>query len=749
MVRMSALPRPAGALRRLHAAIPTRQDLATALPRPNRTWAVRVWWLLVIGWVIWTGPVAYADDPINVTGPGGLFFIPDLSGDGERLFWEKYIWVENYGIHSEANWNDPLLGALGALANGLMYLLVVFGATIASVTGWLFSMTTIDGMATAVGNVMGASAEGTLGWLFPSMLVLGGIVAYTTRNKGGEGMVGNLLWLVVAGTALILTTMHAPLLVSSVENVRVVGADSVATMSQGATVNGETPIVYASPEDDELEGSPADIAARKNIDAMWRTLIVTPWCLAEFGSIEACEQYGTSIVTTTGDDRKEATEAVKTAQKGSSTETWLGGMDTNYAIARVVILLIGLVVAVVFTLFVLFAALTATYALVMTYLLLIVGPLFLAMGCVPGAPRRWVINWAKQVVVQLLMSLIAFTIFSAVLSLIAILFAATAQMGWMLSALLTMTALVAGVALRGRLEAIFQVGSDGGSGIGKYLLARKALSMMRLPNLGGRRGPKPSPRTRSRDSAPPEPPADSGGGEGPTPPALPAGRGAPPALPPARQPRALPAARPKLEAAPVRDERSRSGQLHLRATPALESQRTAAPQSTGTAPQHELPAGATRHQLAAGTSSPRETSSTRTASTGSPATTAPAGQAAATPRPAGKTVRTSPAADVNPRRAQQVLSGEVLSPESSAPAPAEPSTPYRARRRTQARVRYTRPDLPDAPRLHAPHMPRRTEYMSTAQSTEPPAPRSRPVPSDRGAAHATSPRPRFRAPSYQ
>src|SRR5690625_7017954 len=79
-------------------------------------------------------------------------------------------------------------------------------------------MTTIDGMAAAVGNVMCASAVGTMGWLFPSMLVLGGIIAYATRNNGGEGMFGNLLWLIVAGTALIFTSMNAVTIVNSVRS---------------------------------------------------------------------------------------------------------------------------------------------------------------------------------------------------------------------------------------------------------------------------------------------------------------------------------------------------------------------------------------------------------------------------------------------------------------------------------------------------------------------------------------------------
>jgi len=710
-------------VRRLGAALPAPRAIAARLPRVNRKLAVRIWLALVIAWVIYTGPIAYADDPIDVTGPGGFFFLPDLAGDGQRLFFEKYIGFSHYNIYTEANWNDPLLSALNALANGLMYILVFFGASIGSTVGWLFSMTTIDGMATAVGNVMGASAEGTMAWLFPTTLILGGVVTYATRKSGNEGMFGNILWMILAGVALIVMSQVPSSIVTGVESARTAGADVVSNMATGATVNGESPIAYPSPDDSELTGEPADIAARKNIDAMWRVLVVTPWCLAELGSIEACEQYGTDIVTNGGDDRSTAIDNTAKAQSGSSTETWLKGKDTGYAVARVVVLLIALVTAGVFALFVLFAALTATFALVMAYLLLIVGPLFLVMGCIPGAPQKWVINWGRQVVVQLVMSIIAFTIFSAVLSLIAILFAATAAMGWLLSALLTMTALIAGIALRGRLEAIFNVGGDGGSGVGKYLLARQALRMLTHAKLPF---PSRSPRAprENRSTTPPPPPADSGGGAGGTPPALPAGRssGAPPSLPAARQARTLPAGTSARQTAPRRDERAETREMYLHSDPAKEvyAERTTAHRDDRALPVGPSPA---RPRLAAG--------STR-------AETAPR---AAAP----KTIRTSPT-PASYQSTERVLTGEVIPPTPTpAPAPSAPSERSTTPRphRPQSRVHFTRPDLPDAPRVR-----RASQHMKAAQRPDPSA-HTRPVPGPRRHRDTESGRPRYRVPSYQ
>lgn len=710
-------PSPRAALRRLRAAAPDSAAIAARLPHVNRKLLVRIWLLLVIGWIIYTGPMAYADDKIEVTGAGGLFFIPDLSGDGARMFWEKYIGISQYTIYTEANWNDPMLSALNVTANILMMVIVVLGGSMAATVGWLFSMTSLDGMAAAVGNVMGASAEGTMGWLFPTMLVLGGIVAWATRDKGGEGMLGNLLWIVVAGTALILVSLHPTQLVTAVDSTRTAGAEVVTTMAKGATVDDQTPIKYPTPDDEDLKGDAKDIAMRKNMDVMWRTMIVTPWCLAELGSIEACEQYGKDIVTQGGEDRSQAIDDAADAQSGSSTEKWLKGKDTTYAAGRVVVLLISLVVAAVFTIFMILAALTATFALVMAYLLLIVGPLFIAMGCVPGAPRQWVMAWGKQLIGQIIMSVIAFTLFSAILSMIAILFAATGAMGWLLSILVTFTAIIAAIMLRGRLEKIFNMDSGSGSGIGKYMLARKALSMMHVRGGNKARYKVPRPRTQ----APTTDPADSGaggGGGGPTPPALPPGRsgGPTPVLPRARERRALPASPTSRQSAPRREQRTATREDYTRNSEQTRArnQRT---QGNLSADERSLPPGIshTRPHLTA-TPSARAEQQPASTRTGAGSTSSQA--------PTRRSASTAPSAQRTGGTERRVLSGEVVSPAPSSEAPAAPGGRRRrgAQHRSTDRVHFTRPDLPDAPRTrrsrrHAGETPRSQNRPRTREAS--------------------------------
>lgn len=466
-------------------ALPAR---IRALPRPrfNRKVAVRTWWVLAILWVIYSGPIAYADDAINPTGTGSFFILPDLGGDGASLFWETYFSSGHYGIYSEAGIAEPVEKVLNVIANILMFGIQVITATLAILTSWLFSMTTIDGMGDAVANITGASATSALEWIFPSALALGGVIAYGSRGGSGEGALNNVLWLIVAGSLMIGLSAAPKDLINGVESVRTAGTEVVGTMGQGITVNGETPINHPNPDDDELDGSPSDITTRKSIDAVWRTIVVTPWCLAELGSLEACQQYGNEIVTKTGDDREDAIKEVASAQKGSGTETWIKGKDTGYAAQRVMITLVGLIAAAVFCIFLLVAALTALFSTIMFYLLLIIGPFFVALWCIQGAPRRWGNGWLRELSVQLLMSVIALLLFTALLALLGALFAATAATGWMMTVIFAIVAIIAAVQLRGRLEQIFGTAGSSGSGLGKYMVARQAMRMigkMPLPGL--------------------------------------------------------------------------------------------------------------------------------------------------------------------------------------------------------------------------------------------------------------------------
>ena len=49
---------------------------------------------------------------------------------------------------------------------------------------------------------------------------------------------------------------------------------------------------------------------RKSADATWRGFAVTPWCIAEFGSIDACERYGKGMLDVGSQTRMPGTDYI-------------------------------------------------------------------------------------------------------------------------------------------------------------------------------------------------------------------------------------------------------------------------------------------------------------------------------------------------------------------------------------------------------------------------------------------------------
>lgn len=682
------------------------RERVAALPRPrlNRKVLVRTWWALFVGWVIYTGPVAYADDPIEPTGAGSLIVLPDLSAGGGRLFYEDYITPNYYTIHNAAGITEPIQMALNAASNFVMFLIEMVAASAALLASWLFSLTTVEGMGDAVANMMGASATNALGWLFPSALAIGGIIAYLTRGGGGESLLNNFLWIIVAGSLMIGLATVPDKAITGVESVRGAGAELVGTMSQGISVNGETPINHPNPPDDELQGSSRDIAMRKSLDALWRTLVVTPWCLGEFGSVEACELYGDQILTSTGEDREKATEDAKRAQAGSGTVTWMEGTDLQMATQRLMVLVVGLIIAAVLCIVLIVIGLTAMFALVMSYLLLLVGPFFVCMWCISGAPRRWGNAWLHQLAVQILMSFIALLIFMGVLSLVAVLYDAAAAMGWAMMNMLAIVALIAAVALRGKLEAIFGIGGEGGSGLGKYMVARSAMRLLtRMPLPGGGRLPSRTPKADNSTTEEKPPPRQQS----------PAARSR--AVVPRGGTRVGAARTPRQPTGPVDFgyvHSTRSGPREV--TPSRRQIGGGRPQigpshpgprPGGTGPRTGGPSEPARRPVTTGPSSRPATSR--------PGTTGPS-RPAHRSVPQTTTTRTepapAPASTSSGARRTPVLEGEVV-----------------GRARPRPVTTFTRPGIPDAPQ------PRRTHVEPPVRT----APRARPVPRSQGGTRRT------------
>ena len=174
----------------------------------------------------------------------------------------------------------------------MMYIVAITRAAI-SVGWWLFSFTDVKPLTDATSATIGATGTQLVGWLLPSALAFGAVAAYTQRRATGSAL-GQLVWVLVAGVLSISFAVAPATWLRGVDGARQLGAGAVMTASSdalGPTI--QSPIPWPEPG---FTGTPRDTLLRKSADASWRGFAVTPWCIAEFGSIAACERYGKGML---------------------------------------------------------------------------------------------------------------------------------------------------------------------------------------------------------------------------------------------------------------------------------------------------------------------------------------------------------------------------------------------------------------------------------------------------------------------
>jgi len=235
---------------------------------------------------------------------------------------------------------------------------------------------------------------------------------------------------------------------------------------------------------------------------------VTPWCVAEFGSLAACERYGKAILDkgTDGDARKKYIDDDMSEAEGgddAATVKWAKG-DNPFG--RVGVLTLGAIAATLFAALTVTLAFTALMAFVGCLLLLIIGVFFVCMWIIPGKPRQWGMSWFEALLGLVLQSFLAMLVFSVTLTLVTAVFGLTDNIGWLPVSGLAIAVLVAGFRLRRLLESLTTVMRPGmGSMVMGGMARRGAMSAVRrLMGAVGSRAASPSITERGREKANPQ-----------------------------------------------------------------------------------------------------------------------------------------------------------------------------------------------------------------------------------------------------
>ena len=172
---------------------------------------------------------------------------------------------------------------------------------------------------------------------------------------------------------------------------------------------------------------------RKSGDAAWRGFAATPWCVAEFGSIEACKRYGKGMLDIGADPDKRMdyinNQVAKAEGSGdAATVKWAKGENP---FGRVGVLLVAAVAAGMFAFLTIGLATTALMAFVGCLLLLVVGVIFACLFIVPGRSRQWGMNWLESLLGLVLQSVAAMLVFGIALSLLTAVFTLSESLGWL------------------------------------------------------------------------------------------------------------------------------------------------------------------------------------------------------------------------------------------------------------------------------------------------------------------------------
>ncbi|WP_432891340.1 hypothetical protein ACQPYH_14585 [Kribbella sp. CA-245084] len=467
-------------------------------PRRLRTAAT----VLSISLII-TAQFALAADPkptpTTPTGFGDLLPTPDLTHGDTRTLFEQYGPMV-YGLDFEKSIRDPIESVFNGYAHMVMMYIVAITRGAISVGWWLFSFTDVKPLTEATSTTIGASSTQLVGWLLPSALAFGAVAAYTQRKTSGSAM-GQLVWVFVAGVLSVSFALAPGTWLRGVDGARQLGADAI--MSTSADAMGPTmqnPLPWPEPG---FTGTSRDTLLRKSADASWRGFAVTPWCIAEFGSLEACGRYGKGMLDagTDADARSKYIDSVIAPAEGGDDAPTVKWVKGDNAFGRIAVVMLAAIAATLFAFLNISLAFTALMAFVGCLLLLVVGVFFACLWIIPGRPRQWGLNWFEALVGLVIQSFLAMLIFGTALTLVTAVFSLTGVLGWLPVSGLAIAVLIAGFRLRRLLDNLTSMMRPGSGSILLGGLARRGAigAFKRIVGSMASRNAAPAVTERRRD----------------------------------------------------------------------------------------------------------------------------------------------------------------------------------------------------------------------------------------------------------
>nr|WP_181412013.1 hypothetical protein [Streptomyces sp. F12] len=442
-------------------------------------------------------PAAAADDTDKYApaGIGDLMPSPITPPHGQHTLFETYA-PSAYQLDKQLS--DDLFG--GDLIDGSMYeicqmlmgVLTMVGRATVTIVQWSFQVVRLPEVEPAISKAIGAAATPMAETFLPAAVALGMFIAWARRSD--SSMLGQLAW--VAASAAIATTFFTSpsTWVKGVDNARQAGSTvAMTTINGGLSGDTSDSLPFKTPTP-TWSGNAKDDAIRKASDAVWRTYVATPWCLADLGSIEACKRWGPEVIKLGSDMEDRETylkDHMTTDAAGHDAVEWRQGHTPS---GRIGLLIAALISAVIFAVLALTLAAATLASLLGSLMLLVCGVVFAALWCIPGKPRQWGVGWFETLIGLTLVSFTGTMLLGATMITSLALLTLLPSFGWLMVSCLNVACAGMAIKLKGRLDGIVSGGGAqlAGRGIlnaaGQFAATSRLRKAMGNASSGGGRG---------------------------------------------------------------------------------------------------------------------------------------------------------------------------------------------------------------------------------------------------------------------
>ncbi|MEO3976780.1 hypothetical protein [Streptomyces sp. CAU 1734] len=476
-------------------------------------------------------PAAAADDKDKYK-PGGIgdLMPSPFQPPGQGTLFESYspdVYQLDKQLSDDLTGGDLIDGWLHGFGNMLMQVLSLVGRAAVVIVGWCFNVVSLPGVEDAISGAIGAAAGPMMTIFLPTSVAVGAFVAWAKRAEASP--LGQLAW-VAASAAIATTFLTAPSTwVQGVDNGRQLGASvAMTTIGSGLSGSEDAAVPFKTPEP-AWSDNEKDNTVRRAGDAVWRTYVATPWCIANLGSLEACQKWGHEVVKlgTDMDEREDylvknmGDEAV-----GSEAVQWRQGHTPG---GRIGVLIAGIISCVIFSALALTLAITTLASLIGALMLLVCGVAFATLWCIPGKPRQWGVQWFEMLIGLVMVSFTSTMLLGSVMVVTVAMMSLLSTYGWLMVSALNICAALMAWQVKGRLDGIVSAGGAQMAGrgvfstIGRMAAARRMYRAVTSRGRGGlgdtdRHPPAPQPSTGGNSGGTPggTPPTPSGGRSRPT-----------------------------------------------------------------------------------------------------------------------------------------------------------------------------------------------------------------------------------------